>query len=232
MQVVEGIDGWTRIDGPITRADPDGEGWEIEIEGMWGTYWLRPEFAKDLVPKVGDPATVWTENFSLCRGLEIAGRLLFYTTREEAEKQKLAAIAENDSRHQAELDRDREDRDRRRAALPDVLQQRLNRYEAANPNWRRDYEGYELFTVEQAASLAAVEKKGDLHKWYERFRGLSDAKMKELWPELSDAHSGNTFGYATQIAYWMNRGWDDYVIGGHGAFVPLVGCAKYGCHQE
>jgi hypothetical protein len=100
-----------------------------------------------------------------------------------------------------------------------------------NPNWRRDYESYELFVCEQAASLAALPKDGLIRDWYERFRVLPYKAQKVEWPGLDDGHSGNTFGAAVQLAYRLDTNDRRAIVQGHGAMVALVGCAKYGCHS-
>lgn len=224
-------DGWDVGRGVLTRADPVKGGWELEADGQWGTYWLQEKNAAGVVPMVGDDSVWYTSNLSFVRGLELNGRRLFYATRADADRQAAESAANERRRKQAELDAGRADRDRRRLALPEPFRARLDRYEAANPDWRREFESYELFTVEQAASLAALPKTGDRQAWYERFRNLPYEAQKVEWPDLDGGHSGNTFGFAVQLAYWLEMGWRDQIVQGHGAMTPLVGCAEYGCHS-
>ena len=171
-------------------------------------------------------------NFSLVRGVEINGKRLFYTTKEQAEQEQREYVENRRRKQQAELDEQRADRDQRRSALPEPLRARLDRYESRNPDWRRDYESYELFVCEQAAILAALPKSGDIGEWYDRFRALSYKQQKAAWPGLSDDHSGNTFDAARVLAYQLDMGRRDAIVNGHGAMTPLVGCEDYGCHSE
>jgi len=224
-------DGWDVEPCVLTRVEPSGAGWEIDREPGWGTFWLQEKNAKGVVPKVGDSAVFYMSNMSIVRGLEINGQRLFYATRTQADRDARRSEERRHAKAQRELDETREDRDRRRKALPSSLQARLARYETANPLWRRDYETYELFVCEQAANLAALPKAGDIKAWYDRFRDLKFEDQKRAWPGLDDGHSGNTFGAAVQLAYWLDQGWSEQIINGHGAMVALVGCADYGCHS-
>lgn len=225
-------DGWDVERGTLGRADRAKGGWEIGLDPKGWVYWLQDKDAAGITPRVGDAAVFFTSNLSLVRGIEINGKRLLYVTRKQADRDAVLSRQRRERKAQRELDAERPDRDRRRAALPEPLRARLDRYEAANPVWRREYESYELFVCEQAADLAALPKTGDLQVWYDRFRDLGYEEQRKEWPGLSPAHSGNTFGAAVQLAYFLERGWRDRIVNGHGAMVALVGCAEYGCHVE
>ena len=109
--------------------------------------------------------------------------------------------------------------------LPIIFRLRIDKFRNANPRFRVDYECYELFCCMEAVNIAkAVKTKEAL----DDFCKLAYEQQKEIVPDLSDGHSGNTFGMACRLAYWYLNN-PDNILKEHGALTPLVGCDAYGC---
>lgn len=158
------------------------------------------------------------------RGVFIDGVCFRYRTPTQQDWKHRLWCAQKNADDQARAAREIPDRDRRWAALPPEFRARKQRFMANNPEWRRDYEGYELFTCEEAYKIALVFESADqIAAWSQ----LSWEAQKELHPEIGDGHSGNTFGMACRLAmaYLTKPG---AVEKAHGALSPLVGSKAYG----
>lgn len=125
----------------------------------------------------------------------------------------------------------REERDERVEALPQVFRDRLLRFRRNNPNFRIEYEPYELTCCEEAVAIAewAREERPDAPlslveeaveaEWEER---------REMYKPRHDDHSGNTMGVAWRLAHqYLDN--PELVEFRHGAMAVLVGCEEYGC---
>ena len=110
------------------------------------------------------------------------------------------------------------------ASLPKCFQERIDKFRTNNDRFRIDYESYEVFCCEQAVVIANACKTPEeiqvfaSKKW--------DEQLKQV-PELSDGHSGNTFGASCHLAHWYLSN-PENVIKMHGALSPLVGSDEYG----
>lgn len=94
---------------------------------------------------------------------------------------------------------------------------------AGSPDYRRDFEEYELFVCEQAWAIIQAGITD-----VKAFHALDWKAQREVVPAISDQHSGNTFGMATRLAHWWLTKRANVALE-HGALTPLVGCESYGC---
>ena len=204
------------------RERPDGyelthDGWTLSCPKVEGLP----------APCVGEILRCYGRGIgSIVRGIVVGGRVYRYRTEAEehtrAAEEQRAQEAEREQAFVANL----ADTDRRIAALPVFFRERIAKFQRdGGYHFRRDYEAYELFCCEQAVVIADA-----LHT-----REAIDAFAAAPWEEqtrmvsgLSNDHSGNTFGAACQFArtYITHP---EFVPMMHGALVPLVGCAAYGC---
>lgn len=211
------------IEHRVTEVTSQAEGWAL---GLDGTHLFCPRDQCDVTPIVGELARLYGKGFGyVVRGIIIEGRVYKYLTEEQEKERHAAWVDEEHARRAREAERERASRDARRAALPEALRERCSVFEARNPNWRRDFESYELFVCEEAALLVA-HFGGDL----EALRAFHDKptdEQREVLPRMSE-HSGNTFGAALAIARRLMEA-PELVRGAHGALCPLVGCVEYGC---
>jgi hypothetical protein len=207
------------------RMDDDGD---FVITGDGSSFLAKGKHG--IIPKIGDVARYYGRGFGYpVRGLAVNGLVLYYLTEEEQDEQYRRQAEEGDLKKQEEFEESRAELDARYEALPDVFQRRLDRFRAGNPDFRWEYERYELFTCEEALKIATALETADLVIAYGKESYETQAAMV---PGLSEDHSGNTHGCAVQLAYLYLYSPNTVVIS-HGALAPLVGCEEYGCtHPE
>jgi hypothetical protein len=207
----------------ITDVRSVDTGWYLSFDRL-GIFCPMDECAE--APVVGETARLYGNGCSV-RGIVIDARVYYYRTEEQEEERHANWVADKHRADQEKFERERPMRDARREALPEALRERLSVYETRNPDWRRDYEGYELFVCEEAAAMAA-HFAGD----FEALRAFAEktvGEQKQALPSLKwDEHSGNTWGAAVSLAARLVRD-PASVRDAHGALCPLVGCVAYGC---
>lgn len=189
------------------------EGGGFVIKKKWG-----------LEPKVGDIVTLYTQGFSFIRGIDLNGQQLFYKTDAQLEAHRIKENYRIEKEKEERFAENKEKMDAQYDALPEVFRKRIDRFRSNNPDFRKDYEDYELFCCEQAVLIAETLKTPEKVKEFSKMDW--DSQMKHI-PDLDDGHSGNTFGCAINLAYqYLNDA--DLVSKMHGALAPLVGSEKYG----
>ncbi len=158
------------------------------------------------------------------RGLYLDGKKVWYRTDvEERQEHKDNVQKQEDAKRKKFAERKKE-MDRRYDALPKVFQQRVDKFRNNNPDFRWEYETYEVFCCEEAVKIARVLKTSDaIRKW----NSLPYDEQIEKVP-ISDGHSGNTMGCAVSLAIYYLE-FPEGVIKKHGALAPLVGSDEYGC---
>jgi len=114
--------------------------------------------------------------------------------------------------------------DKQYNALPKCFQERIDKFRANNDRFRIDYEDYELFCCEQAVVIANSCKTPEIVQEFAK-KGWDEQLLQV--PELSDGHSGNTFGASCKLAYWYLSN-PENVQKVNGALSPLVGSVEYG----
>ncbi len=210
-------------DSVISSVSESKNGWSITMkEGF--SFWVPKEYGVE--PLLGQIARFYGRGFGyVVRGLDIDGEECFYRTAQEQDDKNAQEICDSQAEQKAEFEKNKTVVDARYEKLPDVFRRRIDKFRANNPDFRWKYEGYEMFTCEQAVLIA--EALGST----EAISVFADKDFKEqqlLVPGLSDGHSGNTFGCACYLAS-AYLGSPDAVIAQYGALAPLVGSKEYGC---
>jgi hypothetical protein len=212
-----------REEGIIARVGALHDGWyDVTTEDSWGCG-VRAEYGVE--PKVGDRITTWGSLGRPIRGQAINGRVLYYRSHAEQQVENDKERAKMKSDRVAEYECKRATFDAKVAALPAPLRDRVEAFRAFKPEWRWDYEPYEVACCEEAARLAAKFKTGDALK---AFSKLGYDEQKAAYPEMDSGHSGNTWGVSIRLA-WLLCEKPDVLVQEHGALCPLVGCEDYGC---
>jgi len=177
------------------------------------------------VPKVGMTIDLYGKGFGYTvRGMVIDGKVIYYRTEEEAEKDHVVYCAEQDKLKKEKFAKSKKAMDKRFDALPVEFQERISVFRRNNPDFRWEYEGYEMFATEEAIKIANTLKTGEnIKRWKEL---PYEDQIKEV--AISDGHSGNTFGYACTLAYYYVEN-KEMLKHCHGAMCVLVGCKDYGC---
>jgi hypothetical protein len=210
-------------DTTITQVIPSEDGYEITRSEGWCFYVPRKYGVE---PKVGDTARFYPASIGRSvRGLVINGTTIYYRTEAESREMLKQKLAEADVKRRQEFETRRTDHDRRIAALPDVFQRRIRKFQDASPDFRWKHEGYELMCCEQAVLFS------DTLKTTEAIAAFHDADWevaKAQVPGLEDGHSGNSFDFACRLArsYLTDP---ELVYLDHGALTILVGCEDYVC---
>lgn len=134
-------------------------------------------------------------------------------------------MAERDEERKRAFEETRSDHDRRIAALPDVFQRRLAKFQRTNPDFRWKHEGYELLCCEQGALIADTLKTPEA---VQAFSKADNDEQNRLVPGLDQGHSGNSFTFSYRLAFEYLTD-PELVVQEHGALTILVGCESYGC---
>jgi hypothetical protein len=243
-------------DVTIKEVDPQGvgEGWGITCSDGWSFFVLD----KGVEPHVGDTARFYGRGLgSVVRGLDIEGREVFYRTPEQQQEHD---ARENERRAQERRDQYEANKtalDASFDSLPQEFKDRIAGLRERNPEFRWEYENYEMMVCVDAVRMARACESPDIGtqlkvhgirlengEWADDPAGRLQAfaainskannyryeLQRELIPSLSDGHSGNSFGAAVRLAYlYLTQ--PDLVEKEHGALCPLVGCEDYGCYS-
>lgn len=189
-------------------------------------------------PKVGQRARFYGKGIGYpVRGLFLDGKEVFYRTELEEKKRHEKQVAESQAKKRADFEAKRAEHDARIAALPEAFRQRIAKFQASGPDWRWEFEPYELFCCEEAVRLA--EHAGNcpptttMAEWLSAFVKATADVQRKLAPDMKiEEHSGNTFGCTVMLARLYLGDDPTLVIDAHGALAPLVGCQEYGCHRK
>ncbi len=213
----------------IEAVRESGDYYEITHNGAWVIGCPKVEGLP--APQVGETIRTYGRGIgSTVRGIVINGRVYRYQTEAEERVEHERQHAERQAEAERKLIETQPETDRRIAALPEIFRERLAKFQKdGGHEFRRDYEGYELFCCEEAVKIATALK--DRGEAVQAFAKLDWTQQKMVVPALSDDHSGNTFGTACRLAHWYLQR-PENVVREHGALTPLVGCDAYGCKHE
>lgn len=220
------------VNSTITKVEESKEYWNISYD-YYG-FGLSKKY--NIEPKIGDKIEIITKGFSVIRGIKINDTVVFYKTDEDLEnennewrKKFLEQKEEEYKKEKSKLDQDYD-------SLPNVFKQRIDRFRANNPNFRRDYEKYEMFCIKEAIKIInhfsnginlitkvnrnAVKK--EIEDWYKK-----DYTEQKKEVNIDNDHSGNTFGMSVKLA-WLYIDNPQNVIITHGSLSTLVGSEEFG----
>lgn len=211
----------------IAAVTATSTGWEIEDNKGW-SFWVPRHYGVE--PHPGDAVRFYGRGIgTVVRGLTINDQMAYYRSEDEERARFEQEMAAHDIERRRLFEENRADHDARIAALPEVFQRRITKFQSANPDFRWKHESYELFSCEQAVLIASTVQTAEA---LQDFIKADWEAQKLLVPGLSDQHSGNTFGMACRLAHWYLEV-PEQVIAEHGALVSLTGCEEYGClHPE
>lgn len=207
-------------DRTITGVTTHENGWEIDMDG-WGLFINKPSTVE---PKLGMSIRTYGLLGQPVRGVFLDGKKIFYRTEEEENKRHAETVAISQTKKKTDFEPGRAAYEAQVAALPEVFQRRIKKFQDTNPNFDWEFGGYEVFCCEQALAFAtAIPDKDKLIEWSK----LDWEEQKKQVPALDDGHSGNTFGASVRLAYhYLTE--QENVVREHGALVTLVGCQNYG----
>ncbi len=212
-------------EGVLTDVTPykSSDGWSVTSSNGWSCG-VSAEYG--VIPKVGDDFVTWGSIGRPIRGQAIRGIVLYYRTPDEQKVEDAKTSEKIRAERVAEYEGKRSDFDRRVAALPDPLRERVEGFRAfKGEGWRHEFEPYEVFCCEEAVKIATHFNTADK---IQKFAKMKYDAQKAAFPQMSDQHSGNTFGMSVRLAYHLAEH-PELLAKEHGALCPLVGCESYGC---
>lgn len=210
-------------DFTIAKVERDRDGWfSVTLNDGW-CIGVGPDAT--VKPKPGKTIRLYGRGMGYpVRGIAIDGVVVRYQTEAEyRDEAKRTAAVERAARF-AEFETRRADVEARIAALPANFRARFERFMAGNPDFLPEFGDYELMCCEQAVIFADRMSADELRRWAK----LPHDGQKAMVPEMSDGHSGNTFGASVRLAI-LSHERPDWVALEHGALAVLVGCEAYGC---
>jgi len=178
-----------------------------------------------ITPKIGDTITIYSKNiFGIIRGIDINGQSLFYKTDEELEAHRIRESEKYKQKQIDDFEKNKSNLDAQYSDLPQIFKDRIDRFRVNNPNFRVEFESYEMFCCTEALKIAeALKTVSEVKSFYEK---PFDQQIK-LVPTLDNGHSGNTFGCACQLAGIYLEA-PEYISKVHGSLSALVGSEAFG----
>lgn len=215
-------------------AEVSDAGDSFTMDNGW-SFFCDKKYGVALAP--GQRVRLWGRGVGYpVRGLAIDGKIVYYRTKEQDEADHREQVARRQQQKRDDFETKRNEYDTRIAALPGPFRARIERFQATGPDWRWEFEPYELFCCEEAALLVthARDARGVASpaEWVRAFAKASTDAQRKLAPTMKlGEHSGNTFGCTVQLACAYLE--DETLVPQlHGALAPLVGCEEYGCHRK
>jgi hypothetical protein len=204
-------------------------------------------------PKKGDRVKLYTIKVSEIRGMDINGVRVFYKSDAQLEKERKEWVEKYNKGKLETFEKNKASLDSDYASLPKIFQKRIDKFRKNNPNFRVEYEDYEMFCCKEALKIAEyVQSEFDKRELSDRCFKKGETKGLEYLPPTADinsiiknfydlpfekqvklaqidgGHSGNTFGMACRLA-GLYLSSSENVEKLHGALAPLVGSEEYGC---
>jgi hypothetical protein len=211
----------------ITKVEDRGAFLELDMTddrfGSKMVWSLEKKYGA--TPKAGDKATLINMRGSMVVGLLLNGELIYEKTDDEIKAEDEKRSAEYKAKLKEDFEKSKDYLDGEFEKLPEVFQRRIMKFRTNNPDFRVEFEGYEMCCCVDALKIAAALKDPSE---FEAFAKLDYKDQMERVPGLSDDHSGNSFGMAMKLAYLYLTN-PENVVKMHGALAPLVGSEAYGC---
>lgn len=226
-------------EGILTSVRPyEGrEGWSVDWQEDDGVTMGCGVRDVGVEPKVGDTFGIYGSFGRPFHGQALNGKLLWYQTIEEQEVERRRVIRKHEQDKRESFEANKDDLDAKYEALPAVFQKRLDKFRATNPDFRWEFESYEMSCCVDAVKIANYCRENRIEGTPEGVDPSLGEKVtafaKLPWEEqrkadLFDGHSGNSFSFAVRLAFhWVTK--PEMVEWEHGALTPLVGCVEYGC---
>ncbi len=184
----------------IESVTPETNGWTLHFG--WCLWAQKNKDLPDFEPKAGDTLRCYGKGIGYSiRGIEIlqGGKsyVLRYQTEAEAEAEFRKEQQEYQNKQRREFEENRDKREAQVKALPKFFQDRIYGFRVKESKFQIESEPYEVFCCEQAVLIAKALRTDEAVK---QFYDKPWAEQKELVADLSDGHSGNTFGGSCMLA--------------------------------
>ena len=209
----------------IAKVVDEGDSWCIETSSNSLLSFSKVEGA---TPKEGSTLRTYPRGHGYgVRGVFVDGQKVYYRTPAEEDTRHKQWVAEQNKKQQQQAEKNAADIDARVAKLPGPFQDRIHGFRERNPNFRWEFEAYELFCCEQAVVFATALKTPEA---ISTFATSSYDEQRQMLPSLDRNHSGNTMGTSIRLAHLFASDQADFIRKSHGSLCPLAGCKDYGCY--
>src|ERR1035437_7678603 len=140
----------------LKSVKDSGDYWELETEDSGSL--LSPKIS-NFTPTAGMIAKFYGKGFGYSvRGIEIDGNIMRYRTPAQAEEDHKKMCEKMDKDRQKEFKKNKKNLDKDYKNLPIIFQQRIDKFRNNNPNFRWEYEPYEMFCCKEAVKIAKALK--------------------------------------------------------------------------
>lgn len=182
-------------------------------------------------PKVGDTLEIFGPWGRPIHGYALNGTVMDYSSREQMEAKHKAMVEEMDAQKKARFDERKGEADLKYDALLPEFKQRIDRFRAANPDFRWKYEYYEGEVCTAAVMLVEWARKRDGIKDIFAWNELSPEGQSAEIPTWSQELSGNQHQCAVYLAsLYLTQ--PEHVVLVPGAMAPLLGSADYSVAEK
>lgn len=137
-------------------VETDG-GWEVTMDGSlcWHIQRKYVDAAGIEAPKVGDTLVCYPGGFGMMiHGADLNGVELFYTCEEERELERQEYIRKREAEKHAKFEENREKLDQWYDEFPPEFKERIDIRRRNNPDFRWEYESFEMWACRAAIQLA------------------------------------------------------------------------------
>ena len=149
-----------------------------------------------VVPEIGDTVTMYYVNgkWTSFRGADINGVPLYFKTDAEVEAERQEERERRAVEKRQAFEDGKDALDAQYEALPGVFKQRIDRFRAGNPDFRVEYEAYEMFSCTEGVKFAEAARAAvDAH--------ANDAEVDAFYADpakLRDAAYGSSEATTTE----------------------------------
>jgi len=178
---------------------------------------------------VGKQAKLYGKGFGYpIQAVVIGEHTVYAYSNEEMEQRHQQMVEDHERKDKENFEKNKAKMDEDYEALPPEFKKRIDRFRANNPNFRWQFEPYELFCCHEALRMVEHFKTPEaLSAWVQN--GYTEVEETDNPFKPDEGHSGNTIGCSAMLASMYMRAAEivPYI---HGAMAMLVGCKAYGCH--
>jgi hypothetical protein len=174
----------------VEKVEKGEDGWTITTEDSMGCYIQRKDIDSairyEVEPKVGDKLTTYTYGGMRIAGFALNGERLFLKTERELNLEWALYRAQHARAQEARFERERNQLDTDYANLPQIFRDRIDRFRSNNPDFRKEYEGYEMFVCKQAVAIAerarAAGEAGENQEEVDEFWASEEKRQLATYP--------------------------------------------------
>jgi len=199
----------------VTAVEDDR--FEVEMTDGWVLQVANLEHLP--LPKVGETIRTYGRGVGYTiRGVSVGKKVYFYRTEAEDDEEHKKQVAKDHAKKREDFKKGLEKWNKDLKNLDPIFQERINFF-MRNKDWAAQFGPYEMFCCKEASMIIKTFKNEDEVR---AFRKMEYSEQRKVC-DISDEHSGNTFGCACMLAeLWFK---DKTLLPKmHGALCPLAGC--------